>query len=174
MSVNVTSELTAGAGAAGSVVVPEDYLRLIRQLPLWPIESAAVHRRALAMANALLEKKAKSSGLSRGEAGYLSVLIELIDDYEKAKHPRRKVGDDEMLEHLIEAKGVAHVQVERDTGIACADDFRCNRRPKKVNPRSDWEAIGLFPRRPDSVFVRGVSKDPSVGTSRGRLCSAAP
>ena len=118
MSVNVTSELAASSGTHGAVVVPEDYLRLIQQLPLWPIESVAVHRRALALVNELLNTKASSGKLSRGEAGYLSVLIELVESYEKAKYPRRKVSDAEMLAHLIEAKGVTHVQVERDTGVA--------------------------------------------------------
>jgi HTH-type transcriptional regulator / antitoxin HigA len=118
MSVNVTNALTAGGDLHAPVVVPEDYLRLIRQLPLWPIESTTGHRRALAMADSLLAKKAKNGRLSRGESGYLSVLIELVQDYERAKHPRRKCSDGEMLAHLIDAKGVTHVQVERDTGIA--------------------------------------------------------
>ena len=118
MSVNVTNGLAASSGMHGSVVVPEDYFRLIQQLPLWPIESSAVHRRALTLANKLLEKNAKSGKLSRGESGYLSVLIELVENYEKSKYPRRKVGDGEMLAHLIEAKCVTHVQVERDTGVA--------------------------------------------------------
>ena len=93
-------------------------LELIRQLPLLPIESANVHRRALTLANKLLEKKAKSGKLSRGESGYLSVLLELLENYEKAKFPRRRIGDGEMLAHLIEAKDVTQAQVERDTGIA--------------------------------------------------------
>lgn len=118
MSVNATSEFAATVSVQGTVVVPEDYLRLIQQLPLWPIESSAVHRRALGLVNELLKKKARSGKLSRGESGYLSVLIELVEAYEKAKHPRRKVSDGEILAHLIEAKGVTHVQVERDTGIA--------------------------------------------------------
>jgi antitoxin component HigA of HigAB toxin-antitoxin module len=118
MSVNVTSGLAASVGVQSAVVVPDDYLRLIRRLPLWPIESAAVHRRALALANELLTKKAHSGRLSRGEAGYLSVLVELVERYEKAQYPRRRVSDGEMLTHLIEAKGVTHVQVERDTGVA--------------------------------------------------------
>ncbi|MBU4273799.1 MAG: helix-turn-helix domain-containing protein [Planctomycetes bacterium] len=100
------------------VVVPTDYLELIRQLPLWPIESANIHRRALALANKLLERNAKSGKLSRGEAGYLAVLLELLGNYEKTKFPRRRVGDGEMLAHLIEAKDVTQAQVERDTGIA--------------------------------------------------------
>jgi HTH-type transcriptional regulator / antitoxin HigA len=103
---------------AGNGQFQMDYIELIRQLPLWPIESADVHRRALALANRLLAKKAKSGKLSRGETGYLSVLVELLENYEKAKFPRRRVGDGEMLTHLIEAKDVSQAQVERDTGIA--------------------------------------------------------
>ena len=98
--------------------MPADYLELIRQLPLWPIESADVHRRGLALANKLLEKKARGGKLSRGETGYLSVLLELLEKYERAKFPRRRVGDGEMLAHLIEAKDVTQVQVERETGVA--------------------------------------------------------
>jgi HTH-type transcriptional regulator / antitoxin HigA len=102
----------------GFVAVPADYIELIRQMPLWPIKSADAHRRAVVLANKLLEKKAETGKLSRGESGYLSVLIELLADYEKAKFPRKRVGDGEMLAHLIEAKDVTQVQVERDTGIA--------------------------------------------------------
>jgi HTH-type transcriptional regulator / antitoxin HigA len=87
-------------------------------LPVQSIESADVHRRASVLANRLLKKKAKSGKLSRGEAGYISVLLELLEDYEKAKFPRRRVGDGEMLAHLIEAKDVSQAQVERDTPIA--------------------------------------------------------
>ena len=118
MSVNATSQMPPIAGVQCLAVVPEDYLALIRELPLWPIESANVHRRAMAMANTLLAKKAKCGKLSRGEAGYLSVLVELLEKYEKVKFARRRVGDGEMLAHLIEAKNVTQVQVERATGIA--------------------------------------------------------
>jgi HTH-type transcriptional regulator / antitoxin HigA len=120
MSVSATRQIAGSAGATPFVTVPEDYLGLIQQLPLWPIEAAGVYRRGMALANKLLEKKAKSGKLARGEAGYLSVLIELLGDYERARFPRRKVGDGEMLAHLIEAKEVTQVQVERDTGIAAA------------------------------------------------------
>jgi HTH-type transcriptional regulator / antitoxin HigA len=117
MSASVTREL-GGTVAYGSVVVPNDYLAMIRQLPLLPIESADMHRRALAVANDLLKKKAGGGKLSRGEAGYLSVLLNLLEDYEKTKSPRRRVSDGEMLAHLIEAKAVTQAQVERDIGIA--------------------------------------------------------
>jgi HTH-type transcriptional regulator/antitoxin HigA len=102
----------------GSVVVPNDYLTMIRQLPLLPIQSADMHRRATTVANDLLKKKARVGKLSPGEAGYLSVLLDLLDIYEKARFPHRRVSDGEMLAHLIEAKNVTQAQVERDIGIA--------------------------------------------------------
>jgi HTH-type transcriptional regulator / antitoxin HigA len=117
MNASVTRELD-GIVAYGSVVVPNDYLAMIRQLPLLPIESADMHRRALAVANDLLKKKAGGGKLSRGEAGYLSVLLDLLESYEKTKYPRQRVSDGEMLAHLIEGKAVTQTQVERDTGIA--------------------------------------------------------
>ena len=46
------------------------------------------------------------------------MLLELLENYEKARFPRRRVNDGEMLAHLIEAKAVTQTQVERDTGIA--------------------------------------------------------
>ena len=91
---------------------------MIRQLPLLPIESADQHRRAMTVANDLLKKKAGGGKLSRGEAGYLSVLLDLLENYEKTKFPRQRVSDGEMLAHLIEAKAVTQTQVEHDTGIA--------------------------------------------------------
>jgi HTH-type transcriptional regulator / antitoxin HigA len=118
MSASAIRDMVAGVAAPCPVVVPEDYLGLIRQLPLWPIASADVHRRALALANALIEKKAKNGKLSRGESGYLSVLIELLENYEKTKYPRTRFNDGEMLAYLIESKAVTQAQVERDTGIA--------------------------------------------------------
>lgn len=117
MSVNATRSV-ASPPAYGAVVVANDYLAMIRQLPLLPIESAEVHRRAMTVANDLLKNKARGGSLSPGESGYLSVLLDLIERYEKAKFPRRKIGDGEMLAHLIEAKAVTQAQVERDTSIA--------------------------------------------------------
>ena len=116
MSVNATSEVSVSPH--GFVAVPEDYLALIRQLPLLPIESASVHRRAMALANLLLAKKASGSKLSRGESGYLAVLLELLEKYESTKFPRRRANDGEMLAHLLEGKQVTQIQVERGTGIA--------------------------------------------------------
>ncbi len=46
---------------------------------------------ALALVNGLLAKKAKSGKLSRGEAGYLSVLVELVENYEKRNSPDEKL-----------------------------------------------------------------------------------
>jgi HTH-type transcriptional regulator / antitoxin HigA len=117
MSVNATRAI-GGTAAYGSVVVPNDYLAMIGRLPLLPIESAGVHRRGMTVANDLLKKKARGGKLSRGEAGYLSVLLDLLESYERARFPHRRVSDGEMLAHLLEAKDVTQAQIERDTGIA--------------------------------------------------------
>jgi HTH-type transcriptional regulator/antitoxin HigA len=118
MSVNATEEIGGNVATTTFVAIPEDYLALIRQFPLWPIETAGNYRRGLALANKLLEKKAGGCRLARGEAGYLAVLVELLENYEKKRFPRRRVTDGEMLAHLIDAKGVTQTQVERDTAIA--------------------------------------------------------
>jgi len=94
------------------------YLELIQSFPLLPIRSPAAYRRGLAIANDLLRKKAAGGRLTRGEAGYLAVLIGLLETYEKHRFPRRRVSDGEILDHLLEAKNVTQVQVEAATGIA--------------------------------------------------------
>ena len=53
-----------------------------------------------------------------GRQAICRCLLELLENYEKARFPRRRVNDGEMLAHLIEAKAVTQTQVERDTGIA--------------------------------------------------------
>ena len=65
----------------------------------------------------LLVKKTRNGKLSRGEAGYLTVLIELVETYERQNIHDAKSVTVRCL-HLIEAKGATHVQVERDTGVA--------------------------------------------------------
>jgi len=113
MSVNATRST-----AEHPFLPQHDYLELIGVFPLLPIRSATAYRRGLAMANDLLRKKALAGKLTRGATGYLTVLIDLLETYEKRRFPRRRVGDGEMLAHLIEAKDVTRAQVERDTGIA--------------------------------------------------------
>lgn len=104
--------------SASSALAPQDHLELVQTCPLLPIRSPAAYRRSLAVANGLLRKKAVAGRLTRATAGYLAVLIGLIETYERQRFPRKRVGDGEILDYLLEAKDVTQVQVEAATGIA--------------------------------------------------------
>jgi HTH-type transcriptional regulator / antitoxin HigA len=95
-------------------VVRDRYLDLIRAFPLRPIRSDRELGAALAVIDRLLDQRR----LLREERDYLDVLSALVEQYETQRHPMPRVSDAEMLRHLIEAKGVAQVQVARATGIA--------------------------------------------------------
>ncbi len=118
MSANAIKIKTKKSVARVPAPAPKDYLRLIRSFPLLPIESADVHKQALVLANDLLKKKVRTGKLARGENGYLSILVQLIEAYEKKNFPRQRVSDADILDHLIEAREVTRAQIERDTGIA--------------------------------------------------------
>jgi HTH-type transcriptional regulator / antitoxin HigA len=117
MSASVTDSGAMAANVA-VVVVPESYLDLVRQFPLLGIRTARDHAAALKMANELLKKKASGGALDQGESGYLGVLLQLIETYEKQTFPRRRCGDGEMLEHLIESRGISQAELQRRTGVA--------------------------------------------------------
>ena len=52
------------------------------------------------------------------EEDYLEVLSGLVHQYETDVHPESPLSDAEMLQHLIEAKGVSQTAVSQETGIA--------------------------------------------------------
>ena len=66
------------------------------------------------MVDSLLDRK----NLVSEEEDYLEVLGDLIEQYESETHPMAPVSDEEMLRHLIEAKGVSQTEVSKATGIA--------------------------------------------------------
>jgi HTH-type transcriptional regulator / antitoxin HigA len=92
------------------------YFRLVRSLPLLPIESDEELDRAIAMINSLLDKPS----LSPGEHGYLDVLSDLVEKYESTEHPIEPVSDGAMLRHLIEAKGITQTEFALASEIAAA------------------------------------------------------
>jgi HTH-type transcriptional regulator/antitoxin HigA len=83
-------------------------------VPLRPIRSKAALDRAIALVDELLDR----GNLGRDEQDYLDVLSDLIERYEAEEHPIAPVSDAQMLQHLIEAKGVTQADVARETGIA--------------------------------------------------------
>ena len=94
---------------------PASYLALIRRFPLRPLASEAELDRATAVMDALLDR----GDLDPAEQDYLDVLSDLVERYEEKHHPipTGDLTDQEMLGHLIEAKGVTQAAVARATGI---------------------------------------------------------
>jgi HTH-type transcriptional regulator / antitoxin HigA len=90
------------------------YLDWIRAFPLRPIRSDKELSEALGVIDRLLDQ----ARLASEERDYLDVLSNLVERYEREQHPMPAVSDAQMLRHLIDAKGVAQVQVARATGIA--------------------------------------------------------
>ncbi len=101
--------------AGRSAPPPASYMALIRLFPLRPITSEKELDRATTVVNGLLDR----DDLDPGEEDYLDVLSDLVERYEEKHHqiPIDDLSDGEMLEHLIEAKGVTQVVVARATGI---------------------------------------------------------
>src|SRR5438876_12300023 len=77
------------------------YLELIRRFPLLPIESEAELDQATAVMNSLLDRD-----LDPAEDDYLDVLSDLVERYEDKHYPIEDVSEEEMVEFLIEQKGV--------------------------------------------------------------------
>ena len=93
--------------------VSREYLGLIRRFPLRPIRSDRELKTASRLVDELLDRK-----LKKDEEAYLDVLGTLIEQYEEANHPIEEVTAREMLEHLIEARGVSKRRVALEIDIA--------------------------------------------------------
>ena len=77
-----------------------------------PIRSEAAYRKALRHVEKLMRPHP-----SHAESELVEVLATLIEQYESREHPTPKSPPREMLAHLMEARGVAQIDVARTTGI---------------------------------------------------------
>src|SRR5688572_20012960 len=91
-----------------------DYIALVRAFPLRPIRSERELDRAIRVVDQLLDRPA----LGKDERDYLDVLSSLIERFEESRYPIPAATDDELLAHLLEARGVTQSEVARETGIA--------------------------------------------------------
>jgi len=94
--------------------IDERYVALIRQFPLRPIRSEEELEEAIRVVDSLVGRPA----LTSEEQDYLEVLSDLVERYEAEAHPIAPLSDADMLQHLIEAKGVPQTEVAKATGIA--------------------------------------------------------
>jgi HTH-type transcriptional regulator/antitoxin HigA len=93
------------------------YLELIRRFPLRPLRCDENLDRAMAMADELSDR---IDDLVEEERDYLDVLSDLIERYEEEHIAIPSASDEEMLQFLIESKGVSQAQVAKECRIAAS------------------------------------------------------
>jgi HTH-type transcriptional regulator/antitoxin HigA len=128
----------------------EGYLALIRKLPLRPIRSEAELDRAIAMVDALSDRKA----LSPDEHDYLLVLSGLIENYEDEHHPIPVVSGVPMLRYLIESRGITQARVAAEAGIAESALSEILAGKRKLGIKSITALAGYFKVAP-GLFLPG-------------------
>ena len=135
----------------------DDYLELVRQVPLRPIRSEKGLDRAIAMINLLLDR----DRLSFAEEDYLDVLSDLVERYEDQVHPIPHAADWEMLRFLIDQKEVTQAEVARATGIRESRISEVLSRKRKLT-RTQITKLAAYFRVSPAVFLSAAPLD---GTS---------
>jgi HTH-type transcriptional regulator/antitoxin HigA len=77
-----------------------DYLELIRELPIRPITSAKEHKAA----QVILDRLVGRDDLTSGQLDYLAALIRFVEDYERERFTlgMKRLTPIELLRHLME------------------------------------------------------------------------
>ena len=78
-----------------------------------PIRSRTAYHRALRHVERLMNKP----HLSPPESEMVDLLSLLIEQYEAVEYPTPECSPAEILQHLLEARGITKAQLARDTGI---------------------------------------------------------
>lgn len=142
------------------------YLALIRRFRLRPIHSEAELDRATAVMNFLLDRE----DLDRDEDDYLDVLSDLIERYEEKHHPicTDDLTEAEMLEHLIEAKGVTQAETGRGAGISESTISEVLSGKRRLT-RSQMEKLAAYFHLDPGVFLQpGDRQGDHRGASKRR------
>lgn len=90
------------------------YLALIHRFPLRPLKSDEDLDDATKVLDSLTDRLDE---LAAEEQDYLDILTDIVERYEDEIIPLPVVSDQDMLRHLIEAKGVTQTDVAKETGI---------------------------------------------------------
>jgi HTH-type transcriptional regulator/antitoxin HigA len=123
------------------------YLALVRRFPLRPLRSDEELDEATEVLNSLLDRD-----LDPWEDDYLEILSDLIEKCESATLPEVDVSDADMLQHLIEAKGVTQARVAAETGIA-ESTISAVIRGKRRLARKHLETLARYFRVSPAVFL---------------------
>lgn len=92
----------------------DSYLQLVLAFPLSSIRSEEHLHEAQKVMDCLLAK----SELNDGQETYLDALSDLVGVYEDEHHAIEPASDADMLQHLLEAKGITQAQLSQESGIA--------------------------------------------------------
>ena len=89
------------------------YLDRVVAFPLASIRSSE----HLTAAQAVMDRLLAQGALDQGESLYLDALSDLVATYEDDQYPITPASDADMLQHLLEAKGISQADLHRETGI---------------------------------------------------------
>ena len=92
----------------------DSYLELVLDFPLASIKSDDHLEEAQKVMDVLLAR----GDLNEGEETYLETLSDLAGAYEDEQHAIEPASDAEMLQHLLDAKGVTQAQLSRDSELS--------------------------------------------------------
>jgi HTH-type transcriptional regulator/antitoxin HigA len=91
----------------------DSYLELVLDFPLASIKGDDHLEEAQKVMDILLARGA----LNEGEETYLDALSDLVGAYEDEHYGIECASDADMLQHLLDAKGVTQAQLSRDAGL---------------------------------------------------------
>jgi HTH-type transcriptional regulator / antitoxin HigA len=91
----------------------DDYLDLVRQVPLRPIRNDRELDRAIVMIDTLIDRQR----LTPAEQDYLEVLGDLVERYEDDAHPIPDVSEGEVLRFMMDQRNLTQAEIARATGI---------------------------------------------------------
>ena len=91
----------------------DSYLELVLDFLLASIKSDE----HLAEAQRVMDRLLARGTLDQGEETYLEALSDLVGAYEDKHHLIERASDADLLQHLMEAKGVSQTQLSRDAGL---------------------------------------------------------
>ena len=124
------------------------YADLLVQIEPRPIGSKA----ALEKSYKLIDKLMSKPALTRAESEMLELLSLLVEQYESREHPTPQVSAADMLEHLIESRGITNATLAAETQVprsTVTDILAGRRRISLGNVRKFADYFHV----PPSVFV---------------------
>jgi len=130
------------------------YLSLVEHFPLRRISTEDELDGAIDMVNSLLDR----DSLDPWEEAYLEVLSDLVERYETTEHPMAPVSDADMLQHLIEARGVTQAEVAAAARIAESTISAVIRGKRKL-ARRHLEALANYFHVNPAVFFSSSSAE---------------